>query len=115
LNKTRVERLIASRQMTAVGMKMIDLAKSNGQWDAHAKTEALDVPPELKKALNANAAAKKNWPTYTESQRKAFLRMVDAKRPETRARRVAQVVDIVGRKVSFSQLVKESMSGKSKR
>src|SRR5690349_5704001 len=41
LNKKRVEQLIASRQMTAAGMKMIELAKANGQWDAHAKTEAL--------------------------------------------------------------------------
>ena len=111
LNKQRVERLIASRQMTAVGMKMIELAKTNGRWDAHAATDALTMPPELKKALNANAAAKKNWPTYTESQRKAFLRMVDAKTPETRAKRIAQVVDIVSRKVSFSQMVKASMSG----
>ena len=40
------------------------------------------MPPELKKALNANASAKKNWPTYTESQRKMFLYMVNgAKRP----------------------------------
>jgi uncharacterized protein YdeI (YjbR/CyaY-like superfamily) len=70
----------------------------------------------LKKALNGNAAAKKNWPTYTESQRKAFLRMVtDAKTDETRAKRVARVLEIVGQKMSFSQLVKASMSGKSKR
>ena len=59
LNKQRVERLIASRKMTAVGMKMIELAKTNGRWDAHAATDALTMPPELKKALNANAAAKK--------------------------------------------------------
>ena len=76
----------------------------------------MTMPPELKKALNGNAAAKKNWPTYTESQRKAFLRMVaDAKTDETRAKRVARVLEIVGQKLSFSQLVKESMSGKSKR
>ena len=116
LNKQRVERLIASRQMTAVGMKMIELAKTNGRWDAHAATDALTMPPELKKALDGNAAAKKNWPAYTESQRKAFLRMVaDAKTNETRAKRVARVLEIVGQKLSFSQLVKESMSGKSKR
>ena len=116
LNKQRVERLIASRQMTAVGMKMIELAKINGRWDAHAATDALTMPPELKKALDGNAAAKKNWPAYTESQRKAFLRMVaDAKTPETRAKRVARVLEIVGQKLSFSQLVKQSMSGKSKR
>jgi uncharacterized protein YdeI (YjbR/CyaY-like superfamily) len=115
LNKKRVEQLIASRQMTAAGMKMIELAKINGRWNAHAKTDALTMPPELKKALDGNAAAKKNWPTYTVSQQKAFLRMVDgARTAETRARRVARVLDIVSKKMSFSQLVKASMSGKSK-
>jgi hypothetical protein len=39
----------------------------------------------------------------------------DAKTPETRAKRVARVLDIVSQKVSFSQLVKASMKGKSKR
>ena len=116
LNKKRVERLIAAGQMTAPGMKMIELAKTNGQWEAHAKIDALTMPPELKKALDANAAAKKNWPTYTESQRKAFLRMVDgAKTAETRAKRVARVLEIVSTKMSFSQLVKESMKGSAKR
>jgi uncharacterized protein YdeI (YjbR/CyaY-like superfamily) len=116
LNKKRVEKLIAAAQMTAAGMKMIELAKTNRQWEAHAKTEALVMPPELKKALNGHAKAKKNWPTYTASQQKAFLRMVDgAKTPETRARRVARVLEIVGAKMSFSQLVKASMQGTSKR
>jgi uncharacterized protein YdeI (YjbR/CyaY-like superfamily) len=116
LNKTRVERLIADGVMTAAGMKLIEIAKKNGRWNAWAATDALTMPPELKKALNASATAKKNWPGYTASQQKAFLRMVDgAKTPETRAKRVAQVIDIVSKKVSFSQLVKASMKGKSKR
>jgi uncharacterized protein YdeI (YjbR/CyaY-like superfamily) len=116
LNKKRVEKLIGAREMTTAGMKMIELAKTSGTWDTHAETDVLTMPPELRKALNANAAAKKNWPTYTVSQQKAFLRMVDgAKTAETRAKRVARVLDIVGRKLSFSQVVRESMKGKSKR
>ena len=115
LNKRRVEKLVAAGLMTAAGMKMIDLAKDSGLWEAHAPSESLTLPPELQRALNANKSAKKNWPTYTESQRKAFLRMViGAKQPETRAQRVARVVDIVARRVSFSQLVAESMKGKKK-
>ncbi|HLG57469.1 MAG TPA: YdeI/OmpD-associated family protein [Vicinamibacterales bacterium] len=115
LNRTRVERLIASGLMTSPGMKMIDVAKESGRWDAHAPSEALTLPPELRKALNANTDAKKNWPTYTESQRKMFLYMVNgAKRPETRAKRVARVVDIVSRKLRFSDLVAAAMKGKKK-
>jgi uncharacterized protein YdeI (YjbR/CyaY-like superfamily) len=116
LNKKRIEKLIAARQMTPAGLKMIELAKTSGTWDTHALTDALTMPPELQKALNAHAAAKKNWPTYTASQQRAFLRMVDgAKTAETRAKRVARVLEIVSKKLSFSQLVTASMKGKSKR
>jgi len=115
LNRTRVERLIASGLMTSAGMKMIDVAKESGRWEAHAPSETLTLPPELRKALSANKDAKKNWPTYTESQRKMFLYMVHgAKRPETRAKRVARVVDIVSRKLRFSDLVAAAMKGKKK-
>jgi uncharacterized protein YdeI (YjbR/CyaY-like superfamily) len=106
LNKKRVEKLIAAEQMTAAGMTMIELAKTNGQWEAHAQTEALTMPPELKKALNENANAKKNWPTYTVSQQKAFLRMLhDAKTSDTRAKRIARILDIVSKRITFSQLL----------
>jgi uncharacterized protein YdeI (YjbR/CyaY-like superfamily) len=106
LNKKRVEKLIAGEQMTAAGMQMIELAKTNGQWEAHAQTEALTIPPELKKALNENPNAKKNWPTYTVSQQKAFLRMLhDAKTPDTRAKRIARILDIVSKRITFSQLL----------
>jgi uncharacterized protein YdeI (YjbR/CyaY-like superfamily) len=101
--------------MTGAGLALVTLAKKTGRWKAHAAAESLTVPPELKDALDANPAAKKNWPTYTESQRKMFLYMVNgAKRPETRAKRVARVVSIVSSGVPFSQVVAESMSGKKK-
>lgn len=113
LNRTRAAKLIEAGLMTAAGLALITLAKKTGTWEAHVPSETLTIPPELKKAINANAAAKKNWPTYTESQRKMFLYMVhDAKRPETRAKRVARVIEIVSSGVSFSQVVRESMSGK---
>jgi uncharacterized protein YdeI (YjbR/CyaY-like superfamily) len=111
LNKKRVEKLIAAGQVTPPGMKMIELAKTNGQWEAHAETEALTMPPELKKALNGNASAKKNWPTYTVSQQKAFLRMLhDAKTPDTRAKRIARILDFVSKRITFSQLLKGGAS-----
>jgi uncharacterized protein YdeI (YjbR/CyaY-like superfamily) len=107
LNKKRVERLITDGLMAAAGMRLIEIAKKSGRWNTWDSSDALTMPPELKKALNANAAAKRNWPTYTASQRKAFLRMVDgAKTADTRMKRVARVIEIVSKKISFSQLVK---------
>ena len=112
LNRKRAARLIEAGLMTAAGMALITLAKKNGQWKAHEASETLTVPAELKKALDENREAKKNWPTYTEGQRKMFLYMVnEAKRPETRAKRVARVIGIVSSGVSFSQVVAEAMKG----
>jgi uncharacterized protein YdeI (YjbR/CyaY-like superfamily) len=67
----------------------------------------------LKKALDANPDAKKNWPTYTESARRSFLHMVnDAKRPETREKRVRRVIELVSNNVSMTEIRKEAMGGK---
>jgi uncharacterized protein YdeI (YjbR/CyaY-like superfamily) len=113
VNRTRAERLIEAGVMTAAGLALVASAKKTGLWKAHAAAESLTLPPELKKALDSNPAAKKNWPTYTDSQRKMFLYMVNgAKRPETRAKRVARVIDIVSSGVKFSQVVAESMKRK---
>ena len=113
VNRKRAERLIEAGSMTAAGLALVTLAKKTGLWNAHAAAESLTLPPELKKALDANPAAKKNWPSYTDSQRKMFLYMVNgAKRPETRAKRVARVIDIVSSGVKFSQVVAESMKSK---
>ena len=115
VNRKRVERLIEAGLMTAAGMAVITLARKTGRWEAHKAAETLTVPAELKKAIAANPAAKKNWPTYTESQRKMFLYMVNgAKRPETRARRIARILEIVSSGVPFSQVVAASMKGKEK-
>jgi uncharacterized protein YdeI (YjbR/CyaY-like superfamily) len=112
VNRKRVERLIEAGLMTAAGLALVTLAKKTGRWQAHAAAESLTLPPELKEALDANPAAKKNWPTYTDSQRKMFLYSIHgAKRPETRAARVARVIDIVSRRVSFSELTAAAMSG----
>ena len=115
LNKKRVEKLIAGGLMTQAGLQMIELAKASGRWDAYAHTESLTMPPELTKALNTNANAKKHWPTYTVSQRKAFLRMLhDAKTPETRAKRIARILEIVSQRLPFSQLMVGPKAAKTK-
>ena len=107
LNKQRVEKLMAAGQVTAAGMTMIELAKTTGTWDSLAETEALTMPPELKKAIDGNTSARKNWPAYTASQQKGFLRMLhDAKTPETRAKRIARILDIVSKRITFAQLLK---------
>jgi uncharacterized protein YdeI (YjbR/CyaY-like superfamily) len=104
-NRARVEKMIAARLMTAAGMAMITLAKKSGTWDALKQIEQLEAPADLKQALNANAAAKKNWPRFTPGGRKMLLYWLnDAKRPETRSKRIASIVDLLARNISLSDL-----------
>ncbi len=93
-NKARVERLIAAGQMTAAGFAAIQLAKANGSWASLDDVEAMKLPPEFTAALDENPQAKKNYEAFPASRRKQFLyRINSAKRPETRAARIAMLVE----------------------
>ena len=114
-NKARVERLIAAGLMTAAGMALVALAKKTGQWSALDHAASLTMPPELQQAIDANAAARKNWPLYSPGMRKGFLyRVASAKRPETRAKHIREIVDIVARKVSRAELMERAGFRKKK-
>jgi uncharacterized protein YdeI (YjbR/CyaY-like superfamily) len=103
-NKTRVARLIDEGLMTPAGLAAIDAAKACGSWDALTAVESLTEPAELRKAINANARAKKHWPAFTGSQRKQFLYyLASAKRPETRAKRIAEIVSFAARRITPGQ------------
>jgi len=113
LNRARVARLVKDGLMTAAGLAVVALAKKAGTWNALAHVEALIVPPELQKAIESNAEARKNWPTYSASARKGFLYALNnAKRPETRERRIREIVDVLARKVSMTALREAAMRGK---
>ncbi len=103
-NKTRVARLIDQGLMTAAGLAAIEAAKACGSWDALMAVESLKMPPELRRAIDASALAKKNWPQFTESQRKQFLYyLASAKRAETREKRIREIVSHVARKIRPGQ------------
>lgn len=112
-NKARLAKLMKAGMMAPAGLAAVAQAKKSGSWNAYAHVDAMTIPPELKKALDANPDAKKNWPTYSESAQKSFLHMVSgAKRPETREKRVARVIDLVSNKVSMTEIRREAMGGK---
>lgn len=93
-NKERVTRLVADGRMTAAGMRVIDAAKADGSWSMQDAAEALIEPAELKAALDANDEARRQWDAFPKSPRRALIWWVmSAKRPETRDRRVAEIVE----------------------
>jgi uncharacterized protein YdeI (YjbR/CyaY-like superfamily) len=94
LNKTRVEKLIATGQMTPAGQARIDLAKTNGQWTHLDAVESLTLPADFAKALRAAPGARKHFDSLSPSGRKILLyRIHNVKRPETRAKKIADAVE----------------------
>jgi uncharacterized protein YdeI (YjbR/CyaY-like superfamily) len=93
-NKARVEKLIAAGLMRPAGLVKIEQARQDGSWDAYTVAESLEVPPDLQSAFQAGpAGARSKWDAFSPSSRRAILWWVhSAKRPETRARRIAEVV-----------------------
>ena len=106
-NRRRVEKLVAAGLMQAAGRAKIEEAKRDGSWEVYAAAESLVVPPDLRAAFEAGPArAQASWDAFSPSSRRAILWWVhSAKRPETRARRIAQVVSEAarGRRANFPE------------
>ena len=93
LNKKRVAELAEAGLMTKAGQAAIDLAKKTGAWTAFDHIEAMVMPPDLKKALAATPGAAAKFKALTTSRQKQFLYfMNDAKKEETRLKRIAYLL-----------------------
>jgi uncharacterized protein YdeI (YjbR/CyaY-like superfamily) len=100
INCARAERLIEAGRMRPAGHAAIEAARKDGRWDAaYAPPSTATVPPDLQAALDANEDAAAFFATLSGTNRYAILyRVEDAKRPETRARRIKQYVEMLARK-----------------
>ena len=97
-NKRRVERLVADGRMTPAGLAAIDAAKRDGSWEALDAVERLEVPDDLAAALDADPAARRHFDAFPPGARKLALTWIAAaKRPETRAARIAETARLAAR------------------
>ena len=97
-NKARVERLVAEGRMAPAGLAAVERARANGAWDVLDSVERLVVPDDLAAALEMRPPAAANFAAFTPSARKMLLGWIAvARRPETRARRVAEVAEAAAR------------------
>ena len=93
VNKERLLRLEAAGLLLPAGLAAIARAKENGAWESLDAAEAGTVPADLAAALAADAPAARHFAAFSPSARKMLLNWVlGAKRPETRAHRVAGAV-----------------------
>jgi uncharacterized protein YdeI (YjbR/CyaY-like superfamily) len=94
VNRAKVDKLVAEGRMQPAGLREVERAKADGRWDAaYDPPSAATVPPDLQQALDADPAAADTFAKLNSQNRFAILyRVQDAKRPETRARRIEKFV-----------------------
>lgn len=94
INKEKVERLIGEGLMTEAGLKSIAVAKENGSWTILDEVEAMIVPADLEKALKKDKAAQAFFDGLSKTVKKMMLYWImSAKRPETREKRITEIVE----------------------
>jgi uncharacterized protein YdeI (YjbR/CyaY-like superfamily) len=98
-NAAIAERLIATGRMHRSGEDQVREAKKDGRWEAaYAGQASVEVPEDLLAALSANPRAKAMFEKLTRANRYSILyRIGNAKRPETRSRRIDQFVEMLAR------------------
>jgi uncharacterized protein YdeI (YjbR/CyaY-like superfamily) len=99
INRKRAEELIEEGRMRPSGLAEIRRAQDDGRWDAaYDSPSNITVPDDLQRALDAEPKAAAEFETLNATNRYAILyRVHDAKRPETRARRIENFVAMLAR------------------
>ena len=86
--------------MTPAGFESIEIAKQNGAWSALDEVEELIIPPDLKLLFDKNKGAFENWEKFSRSVKRAILEWIlNAKRPETRQKRIAETVELAEKNI----------------
>ncbi len=99
-NCLAVDGLIAAGKMKPTGLREIELAKQDGRWErAYESPRNITVPADLQAQLDTDPVARDFFATLSGSNRYAILyRIQDAKKPETRARRIEKFLTMLREK-----------------
>jgi uncharacterized protein YdeI (YjbR/CyaY-like superfamily) len=94
INRQKATELIEQGRMTPAGLAQVEAAQRDGRWEnAYASPRGATVPEDFQRALDENPAAKGFFATLGSTHRYSFLyRIEDAKRPQTRERRIREYV-----------------------
>jgi uncharacterized protein YdeI (YjbR/CyaY-like superfamily) len=95
----RALQLVEAGRMRASGLAQMEAAKADGRWDvAYAPASTAEVPSDLQAVLNNSPKAARFFATLTGANRYAILYQIGAaKRPDTRARKIASFVAMLER------------------
>ncbi len=97
INCAKAEELVTSGRMRSAGLAEMERAKGDGRWEAaYAGQRTMAVPDDFRKALESTPEAAAFFASLDSRNRYAVLyRVQDAKKSETRARRIAQFVEML--------------------
>jgi uncharacterized protein YdeI (YjbR/CyaY-like superfamily) len=99
INRQKAAKLIESGEMKPAGRREVERARADGRWDAaYDSYRTATVPDDLQRALDESPAALAFFATLNSQNRYAILyRIHEAKKPETRIRRIARFVEMLGK------------------
>jgi uncharacterized protein YdeI (YjbR/CyaY-like superfamily) len=104
INKEKIERLTSQGLMTEAGYRTIEIAKQNGSWTILDDAEALIIPEDLESEFQKALQAKDNFLGLSRSDKRNILQwLVLAKRPETRKKRITEIVELAAQKLKPKQ------------
>jgi uncharacterized protein YdeI (YjbR/CyaY-like superfamily) len=94
INREKAEALIEKGRMRPAGLAEVEAARADGRWDAaYEGQSSAKVPPDLQRELDASPAAAEFFESLSGANRYAIIyRLEEAKRPETRERRLRKFV-----------------------
>jgi uncharacterized protein YdeI (YjbR/CyaY-like superfamily) len=97
INCQRATELIAQGKMKAAGLREVEAARRDGRWEAaYDSPRTMSVPEDFQSKLDENPRARECFAGLDSRNRYAILyRIQDAKKPETRARRIEQLVSML--------------------
>ncbi|HEX6665135.1 MAG TPA: YdeI/OmpD-associated family protein [Solirubrobacterales bacterium] len=99
INRDKAEALIESGRMRAAGLDQVEAARADGRWEAaYAGSKSATVPEDLQRELHSSPAAAEFFAGLDSANRYAILyRLDEAKKPETRERRLRKFVAMLER------------------
>ncbi len=100
VNRERVARMTQEGLMTPAGQAMVDLAREKGTWEKLTDAQNKVIPADLQQLLNKNKRAQAYFEAFSPSSRRVILEWIaNAKRPDTRERRIQQTVTLAAESI----------------
>ncbi len=100
VNKAKVEKLVEKGMMSKSGIEAIEIAKQNGTWNALDEVEEMTIPEDLKRAFDTYSTAFAYFDTFPRSSKRNILEWIlNAKRPETRQKRINETVELAEKNI----------------